>query len=177
MLSLRLRLSFLFKFCASLWCAELSEECVGFITENIKKRQMRANVIFTSRTKIHLLWKNRVNTVHVMCARWAHCVMCRIISLRSALFSVCFQNVKTNKCIMFIQPLVRCVQNTYTKTMTRDADNEITPTHHTNTQWRPNSDTKSNVEHFVFGSLVVSFGLVQFGFVLEYCLYRLLHFC
>lgn len=39
-------------------------------------------------------------------------------------FSVCFQNVKTNNCIMFMQPLVRCVQNIH-----KDVNDKITPTH------------------------------------------------
>lgn len=116
------------------------------------KRRVRANIKFTSRTSTHLLWK------------WSLYVLCVVRSLSSfsdvshyfaslGTFSVCFQNVKTNNCIMFMQPLVRCVQNIH-----KDVNDKITPTHkqtHKHTHWVLNGDSKSNVEHFAFGLLVV----------------------
>lgn len=133
-----------------MWCAELSVTLI--ITENIEKRRVRANIKFTSRTSTHLLWK------------WSLYVLCVVRSLSSfsdvshyfaslGTFSVCFQNVKTNNCIMFMQPLVRCVQNIH-----KDVNDKITPTHkqtHKHTHWVLNGDSKSNVEHFAFGLLVV----------------------
>lgn len=111
--------------------------------------------------------------------RWAHFVMCRIILRCSALFPVCCENVKTNKCIMFIQPLVRCVRNIYPETVTWDVDNKLASkrTQTQRQQWVFNSGIKINVEHFAFGSFLVSFGLARFYIVLEYCLCRLFHFC
>lgn len=72
------------------------------ITESIKRR-LRANI--HEPNECIFAWKSYV-------VRAVRFVMCRITLLCCAFFSVCFENVKTNKQTYYIYLNTCCVQNT-----------------------------------------------------------------